>query len=114
MLERGRAAEDLVADFLVRHGLTILARNYRCRRGEIDLVVREGGTCVFVEVRLRRSDRYGGAGGSIDRRKQARLIAAARHWLAGKPDQPCRFDAVLLEDLDVSRLEWIRDAFPGE
>jgi putative endonuclease len=107
----GAAAEDLAAAFLARHGLAILERNYRCRGGEIDLVAREGTTLVFVEVRYRRSRAFGGAGASVDARKQARILLAARHYLAGRGDVPCRCDVVALDALDPGRIEWIRDAF---
>ncbi len=107
----GAAAEDLAADFLARHGLTILARNYRCRGGEIDLVARDGATTVFVEVRYRSSRAFGGAGASVDARKQARILIAARHYLAGRGDVACRCDVVALDALDPARIEWIRDAF---
>jgi putative endonuclease len=110
-LKTGAAAEQLAAAFLARKGLKLIEANYRCRFGEIDLVLRDGDTIVFAEVRLRSSDRFGGAAYSVDRRKQARLVAAARRWLAGKKDPPCRFDVVLMDRLDASRIEWIRDAF---
>lgn len=107
----GRAAESLAADHLRAHGLAILERNVRSRHGEIDLVARDGATLVFVEVRLRRPGRHGGAGDSISAAKRRRLIAAAREYLARLPRMPeCRFDAVLLDELDASRVEWIRDA----
>ncbi len=104
----GRAAEALAADHLARHGLKVLARNYRCRGGEIDLVCRDGTTLVFVEVRLRTSRDFGGAAESITAAKQRRIALAARHYLAGKPWPACRFDAVLL---DGAHIEWIRNAF---
>jgi putative endonuclease len=107
----GAAAEALAAAFLARHGLAILARNYRCRGGEIDLVAREGATIVFVEVRYRSSRAFGGAGASVDARKQARILLAARHYLAGRGDVACRCDVVALDALDHARIEWIRDAF---
>jgi putative endonuclease len=92
-----------------------LARNLRCRAGEIDLVARDGPVLVFVEVRQRRDRRYGGAAASVNRAKQARLIRAARYFLpvlsrahfAGV-QPPCRFDVVSIED---GRIDWIRDAF---
>jgi putative endonuclease len=111
MSTRGEAAEKLAADYLARRGLRILDRNFRVRGGELDLVCEDRGTTVFVEVRLRSDTRFGGAGASIDARKQRRIVLAARHWLAGKPERPCRFDALLLDALDASRVEWIRDAF---
>jgi putative endonuclease len=110
-LKTGAAAEQLAAAYLARKGLRLLEANYRCRFGEIDLVLRDGDTIVFAEVRLRSSERFGGAAYSVDRRKQSRIVAAARRWLAGKEDAPCRFDVVLMDRLDASRIEWIRDAF---
>ena len=107
----GGAAEAAAAKFLARQGLTLTCSNYRCRMGEIDLVLQDGPTIVFVEVRLRTNPAFGGAAESIGPRKRARIIAAARHYLAGKPELPCRFDVVLLDRLDPPRIEWIRDAF---
>lgn len=107
----GSAAEDLAARYLEAHGLVILDRNWRCRAGEIDLVAREGATLVFVEVRLRTSAVFGGAAASVDAHKQRRILQAARLYLAGRPDAPCRCDVVVLDRLDPARVEWIRDAF---
>jgi putative endonuclease len=107
-----QAAEDLAADFLRRRGLTILQRNYRCRFGEIDLVARDAATLVFVEVRLRRSSDYGGAGESVTASKQAKLIRAARHYLSASARVPeCRFDVLLLRELDERSVDWIKAAF---
>jgi putative endonuclease len=110
-LKSGERAERLAADYLGKKGLDLIEANYRCRRGEIDLVLRDGDTIVFTEVRLRTNADFGGAAYSVDRRKQARLIAAAQSWLAGKREAPCRFDVVLLDRLDPSRIDWIKDAF---
>ena len=107
----GATAEDLAAAYLARHGLAIIARNYRCRGGEIDLVARDGATVVFVEVRYRSSRAFGGAGASVGARKQARILLAARHYLAGRADVACRCDVIALDALDPARIEWIRDAF---
>jgi putative endonuclease len=105
----GAAAEEQAARFLERHGLAIVARNYRTRFGEIDLVAREGATLVFVEVRMRSSPGFGGAAGSIGPRKQARIVAAARQFLARiGPEPPCRFDVVTL---DGDTPKWLRAAF---
>ena len=94
----------------MREGLTIVARNFRTRFGEIDLIARDGRTLVFVEVRMRRSAAYGGAAESITPRKRGRLVAAANGYLAllGR-EPPCRFDAVLLRTLDPGTIEWRRD-----
>lgn len=108
--KEGAAAENLAAHYLQQQGLRLLERNYRVPGGEIDLIMQDGETLVFVEVRLRRSARYGGAGASIDARKQSRVLHAARHRLAGR-DLPCRFDVILLDDLREDRIEWLRDAF---
>ena len=93
----------------------MIARNYRCRRGEIDLVLADGDTLVFAEVRLRARSDFGGAAASIDHRKQSRIAFAARHYLAtvARKDasRPCRFDAVLMDRLEPEAIEWIRDAF---
>ena len=112
----GAAAEALAAAFLGTQGVRIIARNYRVRGGEIDLVGEEGNSLVFVEVRLRRNRDYGGAAASITPRKQQRIILAARHWLAAHPREavPCRFDCVLLDGLDATRMEWIRNAFAAD
>lgn len=111
----GDLAEDIAAAHLARHGVRTVARKYRCRMGEIDLVCDDGRSLVFVEVRLRRDASYGGAAASIDARKQARIVAAARHWLATRgarhAERPCRFDAVLLDGLDDAHVEWLRNAF---
>ncbi|MBS0370108.1 MAG: YraN family protein [Proteobacteria bacterium] len=114
-LRRGAAAEALAAAHLEKHGLTILARNVRCRGGEVDLIAIDRTSVVFVEVRLRSSSRFGGAAASITAAKRQRVILAARYWLNGAgrryANQPCRFDAVLLERLDSDGIEWIQGAF---
>lgn len=94
-----------------RAGLRVLARNWRCRHGEIDLVAEERGTLVFAEVRLRRDERFGGAAESITAAKRARLVAAAQLYLAGRPQADCRFDVLLLDALEPGRVQWIRNAF---
>lgn len=110
----GAAAEDLAAAWLERQGLRVLARNYRIKGGEIDLVCRDGDTLVFVEVRLRSHKGYGGAGASITPAKQRRLVLAAQHYLQAQGEQPCRFDCILLSGLDEQHLEWIRNAFSAD
>ena len=106
----GIAAEELAARFLSGQGLRVIARNYRCRFGEIDLIAQDGDSLVFVEVRLRRSNRFGGAAASITHAKQRKLVATARCYLAGLRSVPsCRFDAIVLDALDTQRIEWLRD-----
>lgn len=109
----GKLAEELAARFLQKRGLLVVARNFRCRGGEIDLVCRDGKVLVFVEVRLRRNATYGGAGASITASKQRRIILAAQHYLAAhaKADSDCRFDCILLDANTENNIEWINDAF---
>lgn len=110
----GDQAEALTAVYLERNGLRILERNYRVRGGELDLIALDGETLVFVEVRYRKSARFGGAAASIDARKQQRLIHAAQVYLLKHPRQanrPCRFDCVLLDTLQSAQIDWIKDAF---
>lgn len=106
----GAQAEALVAAFLAARGVAIVARNYRTRRGEVDLIAQHGEVLVFVEVRLRRNARFGGAAASITAAKRARIVAAASQYLAQLTHPPpCRFDAVLLDALDSRRIVWLRD-----
>jgi putative endonuclease len=106
----GKDAERRADAFLQRQGLRTLARNYRCRGGEIDLIARDRDTLVFVEVRLRRHTAFGGPLASVDARKQRRLTIAAEHYLQRHPwSGPCRFDVIGIDATD--RCEWVRDAF---
>ena len=112
----GDAAEARALDHLNGAGLVLVRRNYRVARGprarggEVDLVMRDrDGTLVFVEVRVRRDARFGGAAASIGAAKRQRLVFAASHFLgrfAAPP--PCRFDVVAV---DGERIEWLRAAF---
>ena len=108
---RGNLAEALAADYLETRGLRLLQRNYRCRLGEIDLILSDGPVLVFAEVRLRRSSAFGGAAASVTAAKRQRILRAARHYLSGKAERPCRFDVLLLDALDADRIDWIKDAF---
>ncbi|MEP6678958.1 MAG: YraN family protein [Betaproteobacteria bacterium] len=111
----GARAEAAAARVLVERGLAIVARNFRTRHGEIDLIVRDGAVLVFVEVRRRTSARFGGAAASITAAKQARWTLAARAYLARFPDPPaCRFDAVLLDGPDPPTIDWRRDVIAVE
>jgi putative endonuclease len=110
--QAGDAAEENALAHLAAHGLKLVARNYRTPHrggGEIDLVMRDGATLVFVEVRQRSRSDYGGAAASVSFTKQRRIVFAARHYLmrlASPP--PCRFDVVSVEP---GRIEWLRAAF---
>lgn len=112
MKEDGAKAEELAAVFLQRRGLAVVEKNYRCRQGEIDLICIDNQVLVFVEVRLRRNQSFGGAAESITRQKQRRIILAAQHYLAKLSKlPPCRFDAVLLDGAGPEAIGWVRDAF---
>lgn len=112
----GRRGEDAALRHLESAGLKLLERNYRCRGGEIDLVMQEGSTLVLVEVRLRSSGEFGGAAASVGRRKQRRVALAAKHLLLRRPEYrrlPARFDVVAISGGTDSAtgISWIRDAF---
>jgi putative endonuclease len=111
---RGRAAERRAEQHLRAAGLVTVARNWRCRGGELDLVMRDGASLVFVEVRARTRNDFASAAESVGPRKQARLVHAAEAFLQTLSElPPCRFDVVTVErDAgSAAQLAWIRDAF---
>jgi putative endonuclease len=109
---KGSEAERYAEMFLLQRQLVLLQRNYRCRFGEIDLVMLDKETLVFIEVRLRGNSAFGGAAASITPFKQAKLLRTARHYLAGlRTVPPCRFDAILLTGSNGEEVEWIKNAF---
>jgi len=104
----GDAGEELALRFLLQQGLALVERNFRCKGGEIDLVMRDGRSLVFVEVRKRAASGYGGAAASVTARKQARLIVAAQTFLQRCTMPPaCRFDVIAI---DGTALEWLKNA----
>jgi putative endonuclease len=110
----GAAAESRAACFLESQGLRIVARNFRVRGGEIDLIANDHDSLVFVEVRSRATNTYGSAAESIGHAKRSRIILAARLWLQKQrfsTEMPCRFDCVLV---DGDRLSWVRNAFTAD
>lgn len=112
MSARGAQAEQWAAQYLQRQGLKLVAQNYRSRFGELDLIMQQGDTLVFVEVRQRGSAEFGGAAASIDHHKQQRLIRTAQQYLAGLAHTPpCRFDALLMDDPHGRNAQWLRNAF---
>lgn len=115
---KGDAVETLARAFLTAHGLRPVAANAGYRVGELDLVMRDGGTLVFVEVRYRRSTAFGGGAASVDAGKRRRLVRAAEQFLLAHREfaaLPCRFDVVAASgDPDAPALEWIRDAFRAD
>ncbi len=117
---RGTAAEALAAVYLMMKGLRFVARNYRCRAGEIDLIMRSRRPelLVIVEVRYRRDSRFGGALASVTAAKQKRIIRAASLFLRQDPGLavlPLRFDVLGIEGaLWRPQIRWIRNAFESE
>lgn len=109
----GSAAEDLALRYLQAQGLTLILRNFRCRFGELDLIMREGEFLVFVEVRSRRYARYGAPAESVTPAKRQKLLRAAACYLQRQGvEPPCRFDVVaILQPGGAPQIEWIRDAF---
>lgn len=110
---QGTAAEALACRYLEAQGLVLEARNFRCREGELDLIMRAGEQLVFVEVRSRCHRRYGTPAESVTPAKQRRLLRAAAIYLQQRRiEPPCRFDVVaILRPADEPHIEWIRDAF---
>ena len=108
--ERGRQAEDAALAYLLAQGLLLVQRNYLCRGGELDLIMRDGASVVFVEVRLRSGSAFGGALASITPAKQRRMVVAAQTWLLGQKRLPaCRFDALCIDGGHISWLKNILD-----
>lgn len=112
--ETGHAAELAARQHLERNGLRLIEQNWSCRRGELDLVMLDGDTVVFVEVRARRHSAWGGALESIDARKRSKLIMAAELFLQQQSRwarHPCRFDVVAISTEAAPHLDWIKNAF---
>jgi putative endonuclease len=104
----GQAGEDVALRFLLSQRMSLVERNFRCRGGEIDLIMSHAGTLVFVEVRKRGDRRFGGAAASITSHKQRRLILAGQVFLQRYRMPPaCRFDVIAI---DGARLDWLKDA----
>lgn len=114
----GKLGEDLATEQLWHQGYAILARRYRTRYGEIDIIAQDGETIVFVEVKARRTDRFGTAAESITAWKQRRIAAMALDYLAwcGRPESPCRFDVVAIDGVAGGNvtIQHIKDAFCAE
>ncbi|WLE95148.1 MAG: YraN family protein [Candidatus Electrothrix communis] len=107
----GRSGEALAAQYLEQQGYIILERNYRLRIGEVDIIARDGEYLVFIEVKTRRSTRFGSPFEAVDARKQQQIVKIASAYLQGK-ELPVRFDvvAVHLNGQNV-RIEVLKNAF---
>ena len=115
---QGAHVEALARDFLLRQGLSPVAANANYHGGELDLVMRDGDTLVFVEVRYRRGGGFGGGAASVDANKRRKLVHAAELFLATHREfsrAPCRFDVIDASgDADAPELAWLRDAFRAD
>ncbi len=112
---RGEAAEQAALHYLQQQGLRLIARNYRCRQGEIDLIMADGNQLAFIEVRYRKSSLFGSAAESVTITKQRRIAAAASHYLVTSgQNMSCRFDVVALSGDQGEKIEWIQNAFQTE
>lgn len=112
---RGDAAEDAALALLESHGLRVIDRNVSVHGGELDLVMLDDDAVVFVEVRLRTGDGFGGGAASVDAGKRRKLVRAAGLFLAAHPRlaaAPCRFDVVAARG--DGELDWLRDAFRAD
>lgn len=115
-IQRGAAAEAFAAEYLTARGLSVIARNVRCKAGELDLVCRDGEVLVIVEVRQRASAGFGGALASVTGRKRRKLIRAARFQWQRQPEwrtRALRFDVLALQGQPdgAPEIAWIKDAF---
>jgi len=115
----GEQLETVALGYLEASGLTLVCRNFQCKLGEIDLIMRDGQVLVFTEVRFRRSERFGSAAETVNRHKQLKLIRTALVFLnLSKLSQrtPCRFDILgitLTGATQQYRFDWIPNAFDG-
>jgi len=110
----GKEIEGLVCIYLQQRGLKLIATNYRCKSGEIDLIMSDKQTLVFIEVRYRKNSNYGDGAASVDKNKQRRIISAATYYLQGRnlyDKVLCRFDVVAVSGVSKYEFDWIRDAF---
>jgi putative endonuclease len=115
-LQRGTASEHLAADYLQARGLVVLARNVRCRAGELDLVCLDGGVLAIVEVRQRMRIDFGGALASVTWRKQRKIVRTTQFFLQRKAEwrrHVMRFDVLAVQGVPdgAHRIVWIKDAF---
>jgi putative endonuclease len=110
--EIGRSGEDRALAYLQQQGLTLVERNFLCKTGELDLIMRDGEHLVFVEVRERGTPYFGGAAASISPAKRRRILRAAKFYLLRFVKMPpCRIDVV---SIDGDRLNWLRNAILDE
>lgn len=111
----GQAAEHFARDYLVSKGLSFVQSNFYCKQGEIDLIMKERDSLVFVEVRYRSSSAFGSAAESVTYPKQQKVLRAAEYYLMQHriPNHFCRFDVIGIAG-NQKEVEWIKDAFGAD
>lgn len=112
-VSKGREAENAALEYLRKQGLILIKRNYRCRLGEIDLVMSDDKFLVFIEVRYRKSEKFGSSAESVNKHKQNKIIKTTLFFLKEfRVNQPVRFDVVAMSpDVCSYKINWIKDAF---
>jgi len=112
----GQQAEDVALKFLQTKGMRLIARNYRCKLGEIDLVMQDDGALVFIEVRYRKQSNFGDGAESVDFRKQQKIIRSAEHFLQQHrqySQSPCRIDVISISKQQNSDYQEIINWIPN-
>ena len=111
----GKIAEEFAANYLIRQGLKLIARNFHCRFGEIDLIGLEQDTLIFTEVRYRKNEKHLAVVETIDQRKCRKLIITSKYFLNKHrtyQSHQCRFDVIAITgDINKPVIEWIKNAF---
>ena len=114
-LQIGQATEAAALQFLLRHGLSLITKNYRCQFGEIDLIMKDGNTVIFIEVRYRKHLQFGGSASSITAKKQKKIMNTALHFLQHhQTDTASRFDVIAMSPSETKipyTIDWIQNAF---
>ncbi len=113
---RGKATEVFAEKYLTQHGLTLIERNVHCRQGEIDLVMRDGDTLVFVEVKYRKNNHFGSAIEAVSQTKQNKINHCVKFFFhkanLNEYNTPCRFDVIALEgNINQPQVTWLKNAF---
>jgi len=110
---KGKAAENIACDYLQKKGLTLITRNYHCRQGEIDIIMDDKGTTVFIEVRYRKNASFGDAKESITLQKQNKIRTTALHYLhSSQENSNARFDVIAITgEHNQQKFEWVKNAF---
>ncbi len=108
--QRGEQSEQLACDYLIKQGLQLVKKNYLCQYGELDLIMKDKNALVIIEVRFRKSNKYGSAEESVTPKKQSRIIAATQHYLLHHSyNGDIRFDVIAIRQGNF--INWIKNAF---